>query len=153
MGLMRQIFETMGENISKSKEERKREESFVRDNKGTEAICAFMTNLFEKGNAGYNWVKKNKVGLFPVINKESVSLCYMQLGDGQSFSGMKPKDIEVARYSFREMYDWYGLDENCGYDILNSRTQLNVLEDMIKSDVEKLSHIKFCNGFLVKMFQ
>lgn len=153
MGLMRQIFETVGENISKSKEERRREEALVRNNEGTEAICAFMADLFEKGNIGYNWVKKNRVGLFPVINKESVSICYMKLGDGQSFSGMKPKDIEVARYSFREMYDWYGLDENCGYDILSSRTQFNVLENMINSEIEKLPHIKFNNGFLVKMFQ
>ena len=153
MGLTRKLFETMGENISKNKEERKQEESYVRNNKGTKAICAFMVDLFEKGNMGYNWVKKNKIGLFPVINKESVSLCYMQLGDGQSFSGMKPKDIEVVRYSFREMYDWYGLDKNCGYDTLNSRTQLNVLENMINSEIEKLPHIKFNNGFLVKMFQ
>ena len=87
MGLMGQFLETMGEYISKSKEVRKREEAFVRNNEGTEAICTFMVNLFEKGNIGYKWVKKNRVGLFPVINEESVSLCYMQPGDGQSFQG------------------------------------------------------------------
>lgn len=153
MGLTKQILETIGEGISKSKEQRKQEEEFVRNNEGTKAICAFMKDLFEKGNSGYNWVKENRVGLYPVINEDSVSLCYMQMGDRQSFSGMKPKDAEVVRYSFREMYDWYGLDENCGYKLLYSRTQLNALDTMITLEIQKLPHIKFNNGFLVKMFQ
>lgn len=153
MGILGQIFETVGENISKSKEQRAQEEAFVMNNAGTQAICSFIANLFEKGNAGYNWVKQNRVGLYPVINEDSVSLCYMQPGDGQSFSGIKPKDIEVAKYSFLEMYDWYGLDVGCGYSRLNSRTQLNVLERMINLEVEELPHIKYNNGFLVRMFQ
>ena len=66
---------------------------------------------------------------------------------------MKPKDIEVANYSFLEMYRWYGLDEGNGYQDLYSRTELNTLESMINSEVEKLPHIKYNNGFLVKMFQ
>ena len=77
----------------------------------------------------------------------------MQSGNGQSFSGMKPKDIEVANYSFLEMYRWYEFDEGCGYHELHSRTELNVLENMTNSEVEKLPHIKYNNGFLVKMFQ
>ncbi len=114
MGLMRKLFETAGEGIVKSKEEREREREYVQNNEGTKAICAFMVNLFEKGNEGYVWVKKNKVGLYPIINGKSVSLCYMQPSDGQSFSGIKPKDIEVVNYSFEEMYNWYGL-EGYGY--------------------------------------
>ena len=66
---------------------------------------------------------------------------------------MKPKDIEVSRYSFQEMYSWYGLAEGCGYSALTSRTQLNTLENMINMEVQKLPHIKYNNGFLVKMFQ
>lgn len=153
MGLFGQLLETVGENISKSKEQRAQEEAFVRDNEGTKAICAFFSNLFDKGNEGYDWVKKNRVGLYPVINSNSVSLCYMQTGDGQSLSGIKPKDIEVVQYSFQEMYSWYGLEAGVGYNSLNSRTQFNVLERMISSEVQKLPHIKFNNGFLVKMFQ
>lgn len=153
MGLFGQLFETVTENLSKSKEEREQEEAFVRENEGTKAICAFFANLFDKGNSGYNWLKKNRVGLYPVINSDSVSLCYMQAGDGQSFSGMKPKDIEVVHYSFQEMYDWYNLEDGVGYSELTSRTQFNTLERMISAEVQALPHIKYNNGFLVKMFQ
>lgn len=152
MGLMKKMFETAGENIAKSKEEREKEREYVQNNEGTKAICAFMANLFEKGNVGYVWVKKNRVGLYPIVNQKSVSLCYMQTGDGQSFSGVKPKDIEVISYSFEEMYSWYGL-VGYGYKSLNSRTQLNALENMINRKVKKLPHIKYNNGFLVRMFQ
>ena len=153
MGILRKMVETVGENVSKNKEERMREKEYVQSNRGTEAICAFIANLFAKGNTGYCWVKENRVGLYPIVKQNSVSLCYMQSGDGQSFSGMKPKDIEVANYSFLEMYRWYGLDEDSGYHDLYSRTELNALESMINSEVEKLPHIKYNNGFLVKMFQ
>lgn len=153
MGLFKQLLETGVEKITKDKEQRKREEDFVKSNKGSEAISVFIANLFEKGNSGYDWVKENKIGLYPVINNDSVSLCYMQPGDGQSFSGMKPKDVEVRKYSFTEMYDWYGLKENEGYARLNSRTQLNALENMINNEVSKLPHLKFNNGYLVRMFQ
>ena len=122
-------------------------------NEGSKAICAYIANLFEKGNFGYNWVKKNHAGLFPVVNKDSVSLCYMQIGDSQSFSGMKPKGIEVVRYSFQEMYSWYSLADNCGYSVLTSRTQINALKNMINLEVQKLPHIKYNNGFFVKLFQ
>lgn len=67
MGLWRQMVETVGENVSKSKEERMREKEYIQNNKGTEAICAFIVNLFEKGNTGYCWVKKNRVGLYPIV--------------------------------------------------------------------------------------
>lgn len=153
MGLFGQLLETAGEKLTKDKEQRAQEEAFVKNNEGSKAICAYIVNLFKKGNPGYDWVKKNHEGLFTVINKDSVSLCYMQAGDGQSFSGMKPKDIEVSRYSFQEMYSWYGLAEGCGYSALTSRTQLNTLENMINMEVQKLPHIKYNNGFLVKMFQ
>lgn len=63
MGLWRQMVETIGESVSKSKEERMREKEDVQNNKGTEAICAFIANLFAKGNMGYRWVKENYVGL------------------------------------------------------------------------------------------
>lgn len=58
MGIFGQLLETVGENISKSKEQREQEEAFVRNNEGTKAICAFFSNLFDKGNEGYNWVKR-----------------------------------------------------------------------------------------------
>lgn len=153
MGLFGQLLETAGEKLTKDKEQRAREQEFVRNNEGSKAICAFMVDLFQKGNPGYDWLKKNKVGLYPVIYSDSVSLCYMQTGDGKSLSGIKPKDMEVARYTFQEMYDWYGLQEGAGYTSLTSRTQFNELETMINIEVQKLPHIKYNNGFLVKMFQ
>lgn len=153
MGLFGQLLETAGEKLTKDKEQRAQEQAFVRNNEGSKAICTFMVDLFQKGSSGYDWVKKNRVGLYPVINSDSVSLCYMQAGDGQSLSGIKPKDIAVARYSFQEMYSWYGLHEGVGYASLTSRTQLNELESMINSEVQKLPHIKYNNGFLVKIFQ
>lgn len=153
MGIFRSLAQTAGEHIFKSKDEREAEKNFVRENKGTEAICAFIAQQFEKGNPGYNWVKKNKVGLYPIVHDSSVSLCYMQPGDGESFSGMRPKDIEVASYSFLEIYEWFGLEEDEGYRVLKSRTQKNELENMISSEVQKLAHIKYNNGFMVKLFQ
>lgn len=153
MGLLGKLAQTVGENISKSKEDRQREIDFVKNNKGSEAITAYMVDLFQKGNPGYDWVKKNKVGLFPVINNDSVSLCYMQVGDGKSLSGVKPKDIETQRFTFQEMYRWYGLPAGVGYTSLDSRTKKNVLENMIDTAVQALPHIKYNVGYMVKMFQ
>lgn len=153
MAIFRQLLETAGEKLTKDKEERAQEQAFVRNNEGSKAICEYMVNLFQKGNPGYDWVKKNREPLYPVINSRSVSLCYMQPGDGKSFSGMKTKDIEVAQYSFEEMYNWYGLAEGVGYASLTSRTQLNELQWMIESEVQRLPHIKYNAGFLVRMFQ
>lgn len=153
MGLLGKLLETAGEKITKDKEQREQEQAFVRNNAGSRAICEFMVDLFRKGNPGYDWVKENRAGLYPVINSHSVSLCYMQAGDGQSFSGMKPKDVEVVQYLFQDMYRWYGLDEGAGYASLTSRTQLNELEKMINNAISELPHIKYNNGYLVKMFQ
>jgi len=152
MGILGQLFQTAGENIAKSKDEREFEKEYVLNNVGSKAISEFIAFQFEKGNPFYIWLKKNKVGLYPVINDDSVSMCYMQYGDGQSFSGMIPKDREVGNYTFREMYTWYGLNSGEGYDKLWSRTQKNTLESMINGEVMKLSHIKFNNGYLVKAF-
>lgn len=152
MGFWGQLLETAGEKITKDKEQREREEAFVRNNEGSKAICEFMVSLFEKGSPGYDWVKENRRGLYPVMYPDAVSLCYMQPGDGQSFSGMKTKDIEVKRYTFEEMYRWYGLEPHLGYGRLNSRTQLNALEAMISNEVQNLPHIKYNIGFMVKMF-
>ena len=152
MGLWKQLLETAGEKITKDKDQREREEAFVRNNEGSKAICEFMVSLFEKGNSGYNWVKENRRGLYPVMYPDAVALCYMQPGDGQSFSGMKTKDMEVKRYTFEEIYRWYGLEQHRGFGRLNSRTQLNALETMINNEVQKLPHIKYNIGFVVKMF-
>ncbi len=152
MGLCRQLLETAGEKLTKDKEQRMREEEFVRNSEGSKAICEYFVNLFDKGNSGYEWVKKNRMGLYPVMYPDAVALCYLQPGDGKSFSGMKPKDVEVVRYTFEEMYRWYGLEAYRGYGRLNSRTQLNALETMISNEVQNLPHIKYNIGFMVKMF-
>ena len=153
MGLMGKLVNTLGENIFKDKEIREKEKEFVKNNEGSKAICAYIASLFEKGHRGYEWVKENRMGLYPIIYKDSVSLCYMQAGEGKSFQTMSPKDVEVTRYSFQDMYDWYGLDAGCGYSTLNSQTQLNELERMINAKVGELPHIKYNNGYLVKLFQ
>lgn len=101
MGLLRKMLETAGENIVKDKEQRLMEKEFIRTNDGSKVISIFIADLFEKGNSAYVWVKKNQVGLFPVVSEDSVSLCYMKAGDGQSFSGMRPKDIEVIKYNLK----------------------------------------------------
>ena len=153
MGLFGQTMGSAVEKLTKDKEQREREKAYVRNNEGSKAICAYMAHLFQKGNAGYDWVKENRVGLFPVIHDSYVSLCYMQPGDGQSLAGIRPKDIEVAKYTFQEMYRWYGLGEGVGYAGLSTRTEMDELESMINSEVQKLPHIKYNNGYLVKMFQ
>ena len=153
MGIFKILAETAGEKLAKDKEQRAREEAYVRNNPGSKAFCAFFVDLFQKGNAGYNWVKENRTGLYPVINNTSVSLCYTQYGDGKSLSGVAPKDKEVACYSFEEMYRWYGLSAGVGFSALNTRTEKNALESMISGQVQQLPHIRFNNGFMVKMFQ
>jgi len=154
MGIWSKLAGTIGENLSKDKEQREQEKAYVRNNEGSKAICAYIAYLFEKGNAGYDWVKKNRVGLYPEINYDSVSLCYMKVGyDDKNLSSVLPKDAEVVKYSFQEMYNWYGLDANCGYSFLNSKTERYELENMISSEVQKLPHIKYNNGFLVRAFQ
>ena len=152
MGFWGALLETAGEKITKDRDVRQREEEFVRNHEGSKAICEYFVSLFEKENAGYNWVKENNMGLYPVMYPDAVALCYMQPGDGQSFSGMKTKDVEVARYTFEEMYRWYGLEAYRGYERLNSRTQLNALEAMINNEVQNLPHIKYNIGYKVKMF-
>lgn len=151
MGLLRKMLETAGENIVKDKEQRLMEKEFIRTNDGSKVISIFIADLFEKGNSAYVWVKKNQVGLFPVVSEDSVSLCYMKAGDGQSFSGMRPKDIEVIKYKFEEIYKISGLE--VGYNKLNTITEINELESMINEEIKKLPHIKYNNGYLVKMFQ
>ena len=79
-------------------------------------------------------------------------------GDEIPFTKMKVEpvaygDIEVAKYTFQEMYRWYGLGEGVGYAGLSTRTEMDELESMINSEVQKLPHIKYNNGYLVKMFQ
>ena len=45
------------------------------------------------------------------------------------------KSMWLAELITKElMYDWYGLKAGVGYSSLNSRTQFNVLEDMINTD-------------------
>lgn len=77
IGLFKQLVQTVGENISKDKEQRELEKEFVRNNIGSKAICEYFVNLFDKGNSGYLWIKENKVGVCPVIHSNYVSLCYM----------------------------------------------------------------------------
>ena len=76
----------------------------------------------------------------------------MQTGDGQSLKGIVPKDIPVATIYFNEMYDWYGLKNGEGYRILDNKLQMKTLENRISQEVQKLSHIRYNGGFLVKMF-
>lgn len=152
MGVFGRLGGSIVEKVTKDKETREKEKNFVRNNEGSQAICAFIRNLFEKGNMGYEWVKKNRTGLFPVTHQDSVALCYFEYGDGKSWEGMKTKEIAAAEFSFQEMYEWYGLDSDRAYSMLGTRTMLDTLDQMIRVEVEKLPHIKNSNGFMVKMF-
>lgn len=51
------------------------------------------------------------------------------------------------------MYEWYGIDAGAEYEDLTTRTQLNELENMINTEVQKLLHIKYNNGYMVKLFK
>jgi len=153
MGILGKIIDSAGEKIAQAKEQKAQEEAFVQNNPGSKAICAYMVSLFEKGNPGYQWVKENRMGLYPVIYEDAVALCYMQPGDGKSLSGIKPTDEEVVRYSFQQMYQWYGLAAGQGYSRLGTKIMRKKLEAMISGAVQQLPHIKYNIGFVVKMFQ
>ncbi len=153
MALWKQLAETGIEKLAKDKEQRRLEEEYVKNNRGSKVISEYIAYLFEKGNVGYNWLKENRIPVYPVINKDSVSLCYMQPGDGKSFSGTIPKDVSVGTYTFEEIYKAYGLQPGEGYARLSTRTQLNALESMINTEISKHSHLKFNGGYLVRAFQ
>lgn len=131
------------------------ERDFVRNHKGTRAICAYMKMLFDKGNTGYNWLKANPFfPLYPKIEDDQVLLCYLYTQKNpQSFQEMKSRDEEVTRYSFQEMYRWYGLANGEGYELLDTKLKKNELEHQISFAVQELPHIRYNGGFVVKMFQ
>lgn len=131
------------------------ERDFVRSHKGTEAICAFMKMIFDKGNPGYNWLKENRgCPLYPKVDNNQVLLCYQDTqSNPQSFKDAMPKDVEVGRYSFQEMYNWYGLGAGEGYSFLDTKLKKSTLESRISNAVQELPHIKYSSGFVVKMFQ
>lgn len=153
MGFLRQIFNNAATSIEKEKLRKEQEREFVRNNEGSKAISEYMTDLFQKENSAYCWIKENNEGLFPKVFEDYVALCYLQLGDGQSISGMKPKDIVIHEYTFEEIYAWYGLEENVGFHKLTSKLQMKELEGIINSQIGKLAHLKFNGAYLVKMFQ
>ena len=146
------IFDQIKGKVKQEMEQREAQKAFVENHKGSEAICEYIVNMFDKGNSAYYWLKENKTPLYPIVQESRVQLCYMQAGDGKSFSGIKPKDIPVATIYFNEMYEWYGLKNGEGYRILDNKVQMKTLEYMISREVQKLPHIKYNAGFLVKMF-
>ena len=148
------LFDTIKNAYQDKKAAEQAERDFVYNDKGTEAICAYMKTLFDKGNSGYNWLKENRgCPLYPVVEDNQVLLCYQySVKNPQSFKDMKPQDVEVARYSFRQMYQWYGLAEGEGYNFLDTKIKKHALAGCIRSKVGELPHIKDTSGFTVKLF-
>jgi len=149
------FFDSLKDSYQEKKAADEAERNFVRNHKGTEAICAYMKMLFDKGNTGYNWLKANRTfPLYPKVENNQVLLCYSYTQkDPQSFSEMKPKDEEVARYSFQQMYSWYGLSDGEGYSRLDTKLKVKELELQISYAVQELPHIRYNGGFVVKLFQ
>ena len=158
MGIFGDFIGGIQGQVQKNKRLKAMEENFVRTNRGSEAICAYIKQLFDKDGPGYDWLKKNKLSpmmstpLYPIVGEDYVSLCYTKYGNGRSFSNSIPKDVEVKRFSFQEMYEWYGLTSVVGYSSLNSKFKRKILESMITDKVQELPHIKYNGGFVVKMF-
>lgn len=146
------IFDNIKGRVQQEMAQREQQRAYIKNHKGTEAICTYIADMFDKGNSGYYWLKDNKTPLYPIVEESRVKLCYMQTGDGQSLKGVIPKNIPVATISFQEMYEWYGLSNGEGYRILDNKFQMKTLEDLISFEVQKLSHIRYNGGFLVKMF-
>lgn len=147
------IFETIKNGYQAKKAQDDAQRDFIRNHKGTQAICEYMQMLFDKNNAGYDWVKRNRTGLYPIVKEDCVILCYMHINSNpQSFRDACPKDQEVGRYTFQEMYNWYGLRNGEGFQYLSSRLQKKTLETCISNKVQDLPHITYNNGFRVKLF-
>lgn len=149
------LFDTIKNAYQDKKAAEQAERDFVNNHKGTEAICAFMKMIFDKGNPGYKWLKENRTyPLYPKVENNQVLLCYQySQKTPQSFKDAMPKDEEVGRYSFQEMFNWYGLADGEGYNFLDTKLKKRALESRIVSAVEELPHIKYNGGFVVKMFQ
>lgn len=149
------LFDTIKSAYQDKKDANQAERDFVYSHKGTEAICAYIKTLFDKGNPGYNWLKENRgFPLYPKVENNQVLLCYQHIPKNpQSFKDSMPKDVEIARYSFQQMYSWYGLSDGEGYSLLDTKIKRRALESRINNAVEELPHIKYSGGFLVKMFQ
>ena len=155
MGLFGKIVNGIQDQYQQNKERKEAERNYVRTNKGTEAICAYITALFDKGQPAYNWYKSNKKPLYPKVHdNNSICLCYTQYGDGRSYESSKSKDIAIATYRFHDMYQWYGLKDGEGYSELSTKIQQETLEWAILDAVEKLEHMKRDTawGVVVKMF-
>lgn len=160
MGVLGKIARGIQDQYKQNKVLKEQEEDFVRTNQGSEAICAFIVALFNKDEPAYKWIKDNKktlvmqTPLYPVVGEDFVSLCYMQYGDGRSWESSKNRDIEIGRYSFQEMYVWYGLAAGAGYSRLDSTTKKNKLRSMINNKIRELPHIKesSAGGFVIKTF-
>lgn len=149
------LFDTIQNSYQAKKAADEAERDFVRNHKGTQAICAYMKTLFEKGNPGYNWLKANpSFPLYPKIEGGQVLLCYSYTQKNpQSFKEAMPRDEEVTRYNFQEMYRWYGLADGEGYNLLDTKLKEKELVLRISSAVQELPHIRYNGGFVVKMFQ
>lgn len=143
MGVFGKIISGIQDQYQQNKARKEAERNFVKTNRGTEAICAYITALFDKGQPAYSWLKSNRKPLYPkVMNTNTISLCYTQYGDGRSYESSKSKDIAVATYSFQDMYQWYGLTKGEGYDELTMKIQCETLEFTILDELEKLTHLK-----------
>lgn len=118
--------------------------TYVQDHRGTHAISEYMRMLFEKDSPAYNWMKENRRPLYPVIRATSVQLCDLKPETG--------KLIPVGNFSFREMYDWYGLYPEEGYLRLHNRSELEALEASITEKIAQLPHIRCGTGFSLRRF-
>lgn len=154
MGVFGDLAGNIKNKIESDKAEKERLRREIQNNRGTEAICSYMFTLFEKGNAGYNWLKANrKFPLYPVVGDAGVELCYTQYASNpQSLREMKPKNIRVSYYCFQEMYSWYGLAYGEGYLTLNNKVQKDWLCSMINQRVQQHNHIKYTTGWELKLF-
>lgn len=149
------LFDAIKNTYQDKKAANQAERDFVCNNKGTMAICAYMKMVFDKGNPGYKWLKENSHwALYTKVEGNQVLLCYQYTEQNpQSFREAKPQDVEVGRYSFQEMYQWFGLQDGEGYSWLDTKLKCRTLDDRISSAVQELPHIKYNGGFRVKMFQ
>ena len=147
------IFDTIKTNYQAKKAQDEAERNYIRSNPGTKAISAYMQMLFDKGGPAYNWVKSNRTPLYPIIKSDCVVLCYMQTNpNAQSFRDAMPKDAEICRYSFQEIYRWYGLRNGEGFSGISNKVQANTLESCINNKVQELPHITYNGGYRVKLF-
>lgn len=154
MGLLTNLKNNIANSYNEKKAAAQQDKAYVRNNIGSTAIAEFIAAYFGKGAPLYNWVKDNHQGIEFRTNAFSIDVYYTySVRNPQGFRDAMPKKEVICTFSFDEMYRWYGCTNQGAFSRLTTKTQMNELYSIIIEHLNEIPHIKYANGWTVRMFQ